>query len=77
MNDIESIMKYFGLENREDAEKVQWILEELHANYGEWGDKVAAYFSGLLSSTPGERTFFSPSQIETYKSLFKYYGRGK
>ena len=77
MNDIESVMKYFGLEDRETAEKLSWILEELHTNYGSWGDKVSSYLSGILSGTQGTRTFISPSQVETYKSLFSGYGRRK
>lgn len=75
MEDIESVMKYFGLESQEEAEKISWILEELHTNYGSWGDKVASYLSGLLSGTPGTRTLISPSQMKTYKSLFSDYGR--
>lgn len=73
-NTLESVMKYFGLEDKETAEKVQWILEELHSNYGSWGDKVSSYLSGILSGTPGMKTLISPTQIEAYKSLFKNYG---
>ena len=76
-NDPEEIMKYYGLDDIETAEKLGWILEELHINYGSWGDKVASYLSGILSGTPGTRTFISPSQVETYKSLFKDYGGRK
>lgn len=72
--DIESVMKYFGLESIEEAEKIKWILEELHNNYGSWGDKVASYLSGILSGNPGTRTLIPPSQVETYKSLFVDYG---
>ena len=75
MNDPEETMKYFGLEDKETAEKLIWILDELHNNYGSWGDKVASYLSGILSGTPGTRSFISPSHIETYKSLFSDYGR--
>lgn len=75
--DIESVMKYFGLDDRETAEKLNWILEELHTNYGSWGDKVASYLSGIISGNPGTRTLIPPSQVETYKSLFKDYGREK
>lgn len=75
MNDIESIKKYFGLEDEETAEKLSWILEELHENYGSWGDKVASYLSGIISGNPGTRTLIPSSQIETYKSFFSDYVR--
>lgn len=77
MNDLESVMKYFDLDSREEAEKLMWILEELHTNYGSWGDKVASYLSGILSGNPGTRTLIPPSQVNTYKSLFIDYGRRK
>lgn len=75
MDKIESVMKYFGLEDEELAEKLCWILEELHTNYGPWGDKVSSYLSSLLSGTSGSRSLIPPSSIETYKSLFLNYGK--
>lgn len=67
---LDLIMQYFGLENIEDAKKVDWILTELK-NYGSWGCKVASYFSAFLSGTEGTRSFISPEKVAAFKSLFE------
>ena len=67
--DLEALQEYLGLENIDDARKAKWILDELRV-YGNWGDKVSAYFSSILSSIPGTRTFIPEKQIEAFKTLF-------
>lgn len=72
MNELESIKKYYGLESIEDAEKVKYIIEELE-NLGDWGNKVLSYFTGILSSVEGTKSFIPKEKVELYKSLFKSY----
>ena len=68
--DLEALQEYLGLENIDDAKKAMWILDELKV-YGSWGDKVASYFSSILSGAEGSRTLIPEKQIETYKTLFE------
>lgn len=67
---IQALQSYLGLDNYDDARKAYWILEELKV-YGDWGNKVAAYFTSILSGTEGTRTFIPEKQVEAYKTLFK------
>ena len=69
-NDLESLQEYLGLESIDDAKKAMWILDELKI-YGDWGDKVASYFSSILSGSGGYRSFIPEKQVETYKTLFE------
>lgn len=68
--DLEALQKYLGLETIDDAKKAKWILDELKV-YGSWGDKVASYFSSILSGSGGYKSLLSEKQVELYKTLFK------
>lgn len=68
--DLEALQEYLGLETIDDAKKAKWILDELKV-YGSWGDKVASYFSSILSGSGGYKSLLSEKQVETYKTLFK------
>lgn len=68
--DLEALQKYLGLETIDDAKKAKWILDELKV-YGSWGDKVASYFSSILSGSGGYKSLLSEKQVEIYKTLFK------
>lgn len=67
--ELESIMKYFDISDKDEAEKIKIILDELK-NYGEWGSKVSSYFSSILSGTQGDRSLIDPEKIMAFKSLF-------
>lgn len=68
--DLEALQEYLGLETIDDAKKAKWILDELKV-YGSWGDKVASYFSSILSGSGGYKSLLSEKQVELYKTLFK------
>ena len=69
--ELEDLKNYLGLSDIEETEKAKWILDELNNNYGDWGKKVAVYFSSILSGTKGNSSSILPSSmVESYKELF-------